>query len=237
MTMSQQNSLNLTIPVPTNQGGTGQTAYTLGELLVGNGTSLAPLTPGTNGYVLTADSTQTLGMAWEVLQPAAAPNILMTGVFGTPYTVNDVSGSYNLSFQGDEGIATFARNNSIYILNTRQPMVNASIIASGAAATNGYSYQVKNTTTTPFAITLNYVTSYSGEAGVYNDEVQFISCASGTYSILNNTNPIQFGNQVVPLNGHLISNNPGDSITMKMGAQRDSWIVTQSVGTWTITTT
>lgn len=48
-----------------NKGGTGQTMYTKGDLLVASSSSvIAKLSIGTDGYVLTADSAQAAGVKW-----------------------------------------------------------------------------------------------------------------------------------------------------------------------------
>ena len=46
-------------------GGTGNTSYNLGDILVGAGTSLYPLPVGSNSFVLTADSTAAFGITWR----------------------------------------------------------------------------------------------------------------------------------------------------------------------------
>lgn len=49
-----------------NKGGTGQTSYTKGDMLVGQSTSvLTKLAIGTDGAILTADSSQAVGMKWK----------------------------------------------------------------------------------------------------------------------------------------------------------------------------
>lgn len=51
-----------------NKGGTGQTAYTKGDLLIASSSSvLAKLGLGVSGQVLTADNTQTSGVKWDNL--------------------------------------------------------------------------------------------------------------------------------------------------------------------------
>jgi hypothetical protein len=64
-----RNASNLTSgTVAVARGGTGLTTYTKGNLLTGNASNvLGTLTVGTNGQVLTADSTETLGMKWTTL--------------------------------------------------------------------------------------------------------------------------------------------------------------------------
>ena len=46
-------------------GGTGNTFYNLGDILVGAGTSLFPLPVGSNNFVLTADNTAAFGITWR----------------------------------------------------------------------------------------------------------------------------------------------------------------------------
>jgi hypothetical protein len=55
----------LTTPVTAANGGTGQTTYTKGDLLCASGsTTLVKLAVGTNGQVLTSDSTAACGVSW-----------------------------------------------------------------------------------------------------------------------------------------------------------------------------
>lgn len=70
-------------------GGTGQSSYTKGDLLAASGASaLAKVGVGTNGQVLTADSTQTAGVKWA------------TPTTGTVTSVDVSGGSTGLSFSG-----------------------------------------------------------------------------------------------------------------------------------------
>ena len=46
-------------------GGTGNTSYNLGDILVGAGTSLYPLPVGSNDFVLTADNSAAFGITWR----------------------------------------------------------------------------------------------------------------------------------------------------------------------------
>ncbi|MCC6363096.1 MAG: hypothetical protein IT165_06195 [Bryobacterales bacterium] len=58
-------ALHLTTALAADQGGTGQSAYTKGDILVATGAaSLAKLSVGANGDALIADSSQTGGVKW-----------------------------------------------------------------------------------------------------------------------------------------------------------------------------
>lgn len=64
-----------------NKGGTGQTSYTKGDVLVAQSSSvLTKLAVGTDAFVLTADSTQSLGLNWAAA--AFTPGMVM--MYGVP---------------------------------------------------------------------------------------------------------------------------------------------------------
>lgn len=65
ITKAQPSFANLSGTLGVSQGGTGQTAFAKGDLLAAaNSTTLNRLAAGTDGQVLTADSTQTNGLKW-----------------------------------------------------------------------------------------------------------------------------------------------------------------------------
>jgi hypothetical protein len=81
-------------------GGTGNTSYVLGDILVGAGTSMFALPVGSNGYVLTSDNTAPFNISW---QPTSAAGITsLNGIStGLQYFTTGTSGSgFNISSSG-----------------------------------------------------------------------------------------------------------------------------------------
>ncbi len=75
-------------------GGTGNTSYNLGDILVGAGTSLYPLPVGSNNFVLTADNSAAFGITWKPSSSSA------TGLT----TLNTLSESIQYFSVGSAGI-------------------------------------------------------------------------------------------------------------------------------------
>lgn len=85
-------------------GGTGQSAYAKGDLLVASGTTtLAKQAVGTNGQVLTADSAQTNKLKW-----ATAPSM-----FGGQSMYGDASDG-NIVLDGSNTFSFLTKSGSIY---------------------------------------------------------------------------------------------------------------------------
>ena len=75
----------LTTALTASQGGSGQTSYTKGDLLVASSSAvLAKLTVGSDGKVLTASSTATYGVSWE--SAGAAGITSLNGLSGATQT-------------------------------------------------------------------------------------------------------------------------------------------------------
>lgn len=81
-------------------GGTGNTSYNLGDLLVGAGTSMFAFPIGSNGYVLTVDNTAPFLLSWK---PTSATGITtLNGISaGLQYLTTGSSGtSFNIASSG-----------------------------------------------------------------------------------------------------------------------------------------
>lgn len=70
-------------------GGTGQNDYTTGDILVGLGDTLAKFPVGTDTYVLTADSSSSIGVTWKAAASSG------TTVIGSPTDGTYTDGFFN----------------------------------------------------------------------------------------------------------------------------------------------
>jgi hypothetical protein len=79
------------VPIPATEGGTGQTAYAKGDILAAtSSTALGRVTPvGANETVLTADSTQSTGVAWVLPMLPMGCQGRLTLESGVPLSTTD----------------------------------------------------------------------------------------------------------------------------------------------------
>ncbi len=145
-------------------GGTGNTAYNLGDILVGAGTSMFALPVGSNGYVLTSDNTAPFSISW---QPTSATGLttlnglnaglqyLVTGSSGTGFNISS-SGSthtFNIPLAGSgatglvstlsqtfAGAKTFSSNLSVTDATASISTSTGSLVASGGVGIGGSLY-------------------------------------------------------------------------------------------------
>ena len=131
-------------------GGTGQTTYTKGDLLVTPGsTTISKLAVGTDGQVLTADAASTNGVKW------AAGGGSSTLTVGTTATSGGAAGQIMFDtgsvLQESSGLVWDNTNKALSTLGggtvtTSQPVINATQTwNAGAVAFTGWKLNVTNT--------------------------------------------------------------------------------------------
>jgi len=147
-------------------GGTGNTFYNLGDILVGAGTSLYPLPVGANNLVLTADNSTQFGITWKAT--AATGITTLNSLTSTQqYFSVGISGSgFNISSSGSThtfnipiaGAATTGLISTLAQTIAGQKTFTSSIIGdlSGTASTATYAHQSGYAITSGFATTANY---------------------------------------------------------------------------------
>ncbi len=92
-------------------GGTGNTSYNLGDLLVGAGTSMFALPIGVNGYVLTSDNTAPFLVSWRPTSATGVTTLnglnaglqfLTVGTSGSGFNISSVGSThtFNLPIAG-----------------------------------------------------------------------------------------------------------------------------------------
>ncbi len=164
------------------QGGTGQSSFTKGDILVATGsTTLAKLGVGSDGTVITADSTQTDGIKWaSTAQFTNAQTFSSSGTWTKPGGITFVrvicvgaggtggggaGGSAGTQRGGGGGGGGGARNESIFLASDLTSTVTVTVGAAGAAGTGGSSGQGTDGAiggTTSFG---SYLSAYGGGGG------------------------------------------------------------------------
>ena len=130
---SGANRVDVTI-VSAGGGGGGLTdpTTTKGDLIVHGSGGTTRIGVGADGQVLTADSTQTLGVKW-----AAASG----GGSQTPWTQNINAASFTLSSVGGIGIGMLAQPNYALAITTAAPSYAVTVTTTATAAMSGFHFQ------------------------------------------------------------------------------------------------
>ena len=85
-------------PLSAIYGGTGKTNYSVGDLLIGVGSSIVPLSVGTNGYVLQANASSPSGVGWTYLSSVTVSETIPTPAATGDLWWNSFDGSLNVYF-------------------------------------------------------------------------------------------------------------------------------------------
>jgi len=85
-------------PLSAIYGGTGKTSYSVGDLLVGVGSSIVPLSVGTNGYVLQSNSSSPSGVGWTYLSSVTVSETIPSPAATGDLWWNSFDGSLNVYF-------------------------------------------------------------------------------------------------------------------------------------------
>ena len=81
-------------------GGTGYNSYSLGDVLVGAGSTFIRLAVGTNNYVLTADSTSPSGLSWAPTSATGLTTLNSLTSFTQYFAVGTSGSLFNISSSG-----------------------------------------------------------------------------------------------------------------------------------------
>lgn len=128
-------NLQLNNSLPAIEGGTGQSTYSKGDILVASdGVTLTKVTVGTDGAVLSADSSTATGVAWVALPAAGSGDITSVGDV-TSGAAFDGSQGTTLTFNNAVGDATIIYDGSSLSTTTPAAAVATDILFTAGADT------------------------------------------------------------------------------------------------------
>ena len=242
--------------IPASYGGLGYTSYTLGDILVGAGSTFIKLGVGSDSYVLTASSSSSTGLTWS---PTAATGIttlngLNVGIqfltFGYSGTVPAFSSSgsthtLNIPLAGSGSTGLISTESQTIagqktFTSTIIGDLSGTATTAGFASTSNYANQSGYGITSGFATTAGFAStaSYSYQSG-YGITSGFAT-TSANINVVNATSnsahflhfsPIATGSGVAVSSNLTVSFNPSSYILSTSGLAVTASTVSTSTST------
>ena len=173
-------------------GGTGNTSYSLGDILVGAGTSILTLPVGANNYVLTVDTSTPSLLSWQSASGISITNINGIASSRQYFTVGASGTGFNISSSGSThtfnipiaGVGATGLVSTLAQTFAGEKTFTSAIIGdlTGTATTAGFASTAFYAYQAGYGITAGFATSasYSDQSG-YGITAGFATTASYSY--------------------------------------------------------
>jgi hypothetical protein len=196
-------------------GGTGFTGYSLGDLLVGAGSTFIKFAVGTDSYVLKADSTSGSGLTWAIDSGgisslngiSAVTQLFETGTSGAFFNISSVGSShtFNIPIAGSGATGLVSTGSQTF---AGQKTFSSAIIGdlTGTATTAGFAFTSSNVNIRP-------ATSAEIQYLVFTNQIS----ASGTALSANSTFKLDPSTNILSVSGLAITSTES-SLSSSTGA-------------------
>lgn len=248
------NSWKTYVVLGVQSGGTGNTSYNLGDILVGAGTSILTLPIGTNNYVLTVDTTTPSLLSWKSVSGISVTNIngissglqyFATGTSGTEFNISS-SGSTHTFNIPIAGVGSTGLVSTLDQTFAGQKTFTSAIVGNltGTATTAGFASTANYALTAGYGITSGFATtsSYSYQSG-YGITSGFATTAANVNLVNASTNaphtliftPTATGSGVALSTNLTVSFNPSTFVLSSSGLAVTATTVSTSSTTGALT--
>jgi hypothetical protein len=196
-------------------GGTGFTGYSLGDLLVGAGSTFIKFAVGTDSYVLKADSTSGSGLTWAIDSGgisslngiSAVTQLFETGTSGAFFNISSVGSShtFNIPIAGSGSTGLVSTDSQTF---AGQKTFTSAIIGdlTGTATTAGFAFTSSNVNIRP-------ATSSETQYLIFSNQIS----ASGTALSANSTFKLDPSTNILSVSGLAITSTES-SLSSSTGA-------------------
>jgi len=196
-------------------GGTGFTGYSLGDLLVGAGSTFIKFAVGTDNYVLKADSTSGSGLTWAIDSGgiaslngiSAVTQLFETGTSGAFFNISSVGSShtFNIPIAGSGSTGLVSTGSQTF---AGQKTFTSAIIGdlTGTATTSGFAFTSSNVNIRP-------ATSSETQYLIFSNQIS----ASGTALSANSTFKLDPSTNILSVSGLAITSTES-SLSSSTGA-------------------
>ena len=196
-------------------GGTGFTGYSLGDLLVGAGSTFIKFAVGTDNYVLKADSTSGSGLTWAIDSGgiaslngiSAVTQLFETGTSGAFFNISSVGSShtFNIPIAGSGATGLVSTASQTF---AGQKTFSSAIIGdlTGTATTAGFAFTSSNVNIRP-------ATSSETQYLIFSNQIS----ASGTALSANSTFKLDPSTNILSVSGLAITSTES-SLSSSTGA-------------------